>query len=99
MPIIPTKGFVTFQKLGEKTMTLYEKLLDLKYRQGVPTYELAQRFPEHVNRVHEVALLDVPESTLKEVIPEKRILERLISLKNQFQRMARAHRRRGRVFN
>lgn len=76
-------------------MTLYEKLFDLKYRQGVSTYDLAQRFPEHVARVHEVALLDVPENTLKEVIPEKKVLERLISLKNQLQGMARAQRRRG----
>lgn len=69
-------------------MTLYEKLFDLKFRQGVPTYELAHRFPEHLDRVHEVALLDIPEDTLKELLPEKRILERLISLKKQFEKMA-----------
>ena len=67
-------------------MTLYEKLFDLKYRQGIPTHELAHRFPEHVSRVHEVALLDIPENTLKEVVPEKKILERLINLKKQFRR-------------
>ena len=72
----------------EQTMTLYEKLFDLKYRQGVPTHELAQRFPEHINRVNEVALLDIPENTLKELVPEKRLLERLINLKKQFQRGA-----------
>ena len=44
-------------------MTLYEKLFDLKYRQGVPTHELAHRFPEHIDRVNEVALLDIPENT------------------------------------
>ena len=67
-------------------MTLYEKLFDLKYRQGVPTYELVHRFPEHIDRVSEVALLDIPESTLREVVLEKKIFERLISLKKQFQR-------------
>ena len=67
-------------------MTLYEKLFDLKYRQGVPTYELAHRFPEHIARVSEVALLDIPESTLREVVLEKEIFERLISLKKKFQR-------------
>ena len=71
-----------------ENMTLYEKLFDLKYRKGISTYELAQRFPEHINRVHEVALLDISENTLKELVPEKRLLERLISLKKQFQRMA-----------
>jgi hypothetical protein len=64
-------------------MTLYEKLFDLKYRQGVPTHELAHRYPEHTARVHEVALLDIPEDTLKEVVQEKKILDRLISLKKQ----------------
>lgn len=69
-------------------MTVYEKLIDLKYRQGIPTHELAHRFPEHIARIHEVALLDIPENTLKEVIPEKKIFDRLISLKKQFQRTA-----------
>lgn len=69
-------------------MTLYEKLVDLKYRKGVPTYELAHLFPEYIDRVNEVALLDIPENTLKELVPEKRLLERLISLKKQFQRSA-----------
>ena len=68
-------------------MTLYEKLFDLKYRQGVPTCELAHRFPEHIDRVHEVALLDVPENTLKEVVREKKIFDRLVNLKKQLQRM------------
>ena len=45
-------------------MTLYEKLFDLKYRQGVSTYELARRFPGHIERVNEVALLDIPENML-----------------------------------
>jgi hypothetical protein len=69
-------------------MTLYEKLFDLKYRKGVPTCELAQRFPGHIDRVNEVALLDIPEDTLKELVPEKRLLERLIGLKKQFHRSA-----------
>ena len=73
------------QPLEEKTMTLYETLFDLKYRQGVPTYELVHRFPDHIDRVNEVALLDIPENTLREVVPEKKILERLISLKKQLQ--------------
>ena len=69
-------------------MTLYEKLFDLKYRQGIPTYELAHRFPEHVERVHEVALLDIPENTLREVVQEKKLFNRLVSLKRQLRGMA-----------
>jgi len=67
-------------------MTLYEKLFDLKYRQGIPTYELAQRFPQHIDRVSEVALLDIPEHTLREVVQERKMFERLISLKKYFQK-------------
>ncbi|HOW87300.1 MAG TPA: hypothetical protein PKV84_01415 [Candidatus Omnitrophota bacterium] len=67
-------------------MTLYEKLFDLKYKQGVPTYELTHRFPEHAHRIHEVALLDIPENTLKELIREKKTLDRLVSLKKQFRK-------------
>ncbi len=67
-------------------MTLYEKLFDLKYKQGVPTHELTHRFPEHAARIHEVALLDIPEDTLKEVVQEKKIFDRLISLKKQLRR-------------
>ncbi len=69
-------------------MTLYEKLFDLKYRQGMPTYELTHLFPEHIDRINELALLDIPEDTLKEVVREKKILDRLVSLKRQLQRMA-----------
>ncbi|OGX13483.1 MAG: hypothetical protein A2351_01620 [Omnitrophica bacterium RIFOXYB12_FULL_50_7] len=69
-------------------MTLYEKLFDLKYRKGIPTHELAHRFPKHIDRVNEVALLDIPENTLKELFHEKRILARLKSLKKQLQRVA-----------
>jgi hypothetical protein len=66
-------------------MTLYERLFDLKYRQGISTHELARLFPRHIDRINEVALLDIPEDTLKELVPEKRTLERLISLKKQLQ--------------
>ena len=64
-------------------MTVYEKLFDLKYRQGVPTHELVHRFPEHIDRVSEVALLDIPENTLREVVQEKKLFERLMNLKKQ----------------
>lgn len=79
-------------------MTLYEKLFDLKYRQGVPTHELAHRFPRHVDRIHEVALLEIPENTLKELVPEKRVLERLMSLKKQFKKTGGTERSGEKVF-
>ncbi len=65
-------------------MTLYEQLINLKYREGLSTYELVRRFPKQIHRVSEVALLDIPEETLKKVIREKNIFKRLVSLKKQF---------------
>ncbi|MDP3920000.1 MAG: hypothetical protein Q8R76_04240 [Candidatus Omnitrophota bacterium] len=61
----------------------YERLFNLKYKQGVSTYELIQRFPNDAERVREVALLDVPEATLKEIIRDEKIISRLIRLKRQ----------------
>ena len=69
-------------------MTLYEKLFDLKYRQGMPTCELAQLFPAHIDLVNEVALLDIPENTLREIVREEKLFERLESLKKKLQRAA-----------
>lgn len=68
----------------ERKMTLYEKLFDLKYRKGISTFDLAHRFPNHIERVSEVALLEVPPRVLRKVVPEKSVLERLMSLKKKF---------------
>ncbi|HOW60036.1 MAG TPA: hypothetical protein PLO78_09980 [Candidatus Omnitrophota bacterium] len=65
-------------------MTLYEQLIDLKYHRGVSTCELVHLFPSHIKRVSEVALLEVPEKTLRRVVREKKRLERLINLKREF---------------
>ena len=61
----------------------YEKLFDLKYRKRLSTYELVCRFPKEVKRVSEVALLEVPESTLREVLHEKKSFQRLMELKKK----------------
>ena len=62
----------------------YQKLFDLKYNKGFSTYELVRRFPHDIDRVSEVALLDVPEATLKEVLREKEVLKRVKNLKKKF---------------
>jgi len=65
-------------------MTVYEELIDLKFRQGVPTIKLAQRFPKHQRFVNEIALLGVPEKTLRKVVSEKKLLNRLKEIKRKF---------------
>ncbi len=64
-------------------MRIYEKLLDLKYRKGISTCDLLHRFPNQIERVNEVALLDISRKDLREMIPEKDILDRLMSLKRR----------------
>lgn len=81
----------SFRKLmgrEEGSMTLYEKLLDLKYRRGVPTHELAHRYPDQLERVSEVALLDIPAALLRQVVREKELLERLLDLKKKLRNAA-----------
>lgn len=65
-------------------MTVYEELIDLKYRKGVSTIKLLRRYPEHRKRVHEVALLGVPERTLRNIVKEKKFLNKLLEIKKKF---------------
>lgn len=62
----------------------YRKLIDLKYGQGISTYELMRRYPQDIKRVSEIALLDIPEDILQEVIDEERLFQRLLFLKKKF---------------
>lgn len=62
----------------------YGEIFDLKYNQGVSTYELVKRFPEEVIRISEVALLEIPDDTLREVISEAKVLDRLMTLKKKY---------------
>ena len=62
----------------------YEQLFYLKFKKGVSTYELVQRFPDAIERVSEVALLDLPEPTLKEMLGGEKTFHRLMRLKRKF---------------
>lgn len=61
----------------------YQQLFDLKFKMGLSTYELVRRFPDEIERVSEVALLDLPEATLREIIREEAAFERLMKLKKR----------------
>ena len=72
-------------KMQEGTMSPnYQTLLNLKFRKGISTYELVRQFPEAIGRVSEVALLDVPERVLKEILKEEKLYDRLMRLKKKF---------------
>ena len=62
----------------------YSTLFDLKFRKGISTYELVRQFPKEIGRVSEIALLDVPESVLREILKEEKLVDRLMRLKKKF---------------
>jgi hypothetical protein len=62
----------------------YEKLFELKYKKRLSTYELLRRFPDATEQVADVALMDVPEPTLKEIMVEEKEYHRLMRLKKRF---------------
>lgn len=64
----------------------YQKLFQLKFSEGVSTSELARRYPHDIRRVSEVALLDIPEGTLREIISEQKAFNRLMRLKRRYSR-------------
>ena len=64
----------------------YQKLFYLKFKKGISTYELVRRFPQEIDRVSEVALLDIPEETLKKIIREDKAFHKLMRLKKRFSR-------------
>lgn len=62
----------------------YQKLVNLKYKKGVSTYDLVRRFPESLQQISEIALMDVPDDILREVVMEEDALAQLIKLKRRF---------------
>ncbi len=64
----------------------YRSLYHLKYEKGLSTQELARRFPHDLQRVSEVALLDLSDETLQRVVQEKDTLKRVKALKKKFRK-------------
>ena len=65
----------------------YSELFVLKFKLGLSTYELVRRFPDQIQRVSEVALMDVPEETLRQIVREEKSFNRLMRLKKKFLRL------------
>lgn len=62
----------------------YEKLCFLKYKKGFSTQELIKLYPQDAIQVSEVAMLDLPESILKEVLLETELFQHVMTLKKKF---------------
>lgn len=65
-------------------MTIYEELIDLKFKQGVPTFKLIKRYPKRTRQIHEVALMGIPEQRLKKTVRDKKLLKKITVLKKQY---------------
>lgn len=62
----------------------YQEIFDLKFKKGYSTNQLLRRFPEDNGKVTEIALLQLPEQTLKKMVAEKESLIRILFLKRRF---------------
>ena len=62
----------------------YRAIFNLKFKKGVSTSELIQRFPKEAAKVREIALLQIPTPLLKKVVPEEHLLEKVLLLKRKF---------------
>jgi hypothetical protein len=65
----------------------YKQLFYLKFKKGLTTYELVNQFPSDIDRVSEVALLDVPEEVLREILREEEAFQRLMRLKKRYSKL------------
>lgn len=62
----------------------YRRILDLKFRKKVSTLKLERSFPDERQKVVRVALMELPEKTLKKVIRKEKDLEKLLLMKQHF---------------
>lgn len=59
----------------------YEKIFKLKFEDEIPTHELKKRFPKELEKISKIALMELPPSTLKELLKREHELKKLMSLK------------------
>lgn len=62
----------------------YQKLFELKFKKGYSTNALIKRFPREATKIREIALLQLPNTLLKETIAETGLLEKILLLKKKF---------------
>ena len=62
----------------------YQQIFYLKYKKGIPTSELIQRFPKQAFQVSEVALLDLSDDVLEDIIEDEDRLDHLRALRKKY---------------
>ncbi|MDD5085162.1 MAG: hypothetical protein PHE61_03850 [Candidatus Omnitrophica bacterium] len=59
----------------------YKDLFKLKFEKGLSTIELEERYPEDIDKIAKLALIDLPQDVLRKIIRDKKELLALIDLK------------------
>jgi len=72
----------------------YKRIYDLKFNQCVPTFELRKRFPKEGRKITRVALLQLSNSVLRELVHQKKELQKLMLLRRSlFKQESGRHRK------
>ncbi len=61
----------------------YQEIFDLKYKEGLSTFDIVKQYPNEINRVNKIAMLDIPEVVLRKVVQEEKELKELLHLKKK----------------
>ncbi|PIQ85485.1 MAG: hypothetical protein COV74_08320 [Candidatus Omnitrophica bacterium CG11_big_fil_rev_8_21_14_0_20_45_26] len=64
----------------------YQKIFDLKFKKKVSTVELQKYFPNENGKICKIALMELPEKTLKKLVPNKRTVKEVIQLKKSLEK-------------
>ncbi len=59
----------------------YKELFKLKFEKGLSTIELEERYPEEIDKIAKLALIDLPPQVLKKIVKDKKELSSLLELK------------------
>ena len=59
----------------------YQKIFNLKFKKEMPTHELGKRYPKEREKISRIALLELPNPLLRELIKRKQEFQKLVSLK------------------
>ena len=73
----------------------YKRIYDLKFKKHVPTFKLRKRFPGEMRKIARVALLQLPNVVLRELVRREKELRKLIQLREYLLKKNGAKRRNG----
>ena len=64
-----------------RVIMTYQRIFNLKFKKEVPTCELRKRYPREQKKISRVALLELPNPLLRELVKQEGEFQKLVSLK------------------